>query len=307
MGPIAKKVIAGLKKAKTQKVVDFSEFKEAKVYARDLDKSVISKDELSKYDPLHAIYIYAQNKVLVLVEQLSCLPILTKLSTAYTDAEDIYLPSGPPTSPLTLSYFSCWGAFDLCVGIKKESFGTIIIDALKHLKADPGLIKIVECMQNSSMSFYEHKGIFDEHVLFEELVTKRQIKAICPSGYMGKVGEIWLARVMPEPFPELNYGYSVVFTTPYVLTEIVNNKVFPASKDEWEAFFERNLKVRGQKGVSQVYEAFLKYGSNRHYWNEFIFEGYVNHQSDMITLAGYPDIPLSMPHSKESQRQRGEI
>jgi len=25
----------------------------------------------------------------------------------------------------------------------------------------------------------------------------------------------------------------------------------------------------------------------------------------MILLAGFPDIPLSMPHSKESQKERG--
>jgi len=71
MGPISKKVIDGFKKAKNQKVVNFSEINEAKAYAKDLDKGVVSEDKLSKYDPLHAVYIYAQNKVSVLVEQLS--------------------------------------------------------------------------------------------------------------------------------------------------------------------------------------------------------------------------------------------
>ena len=51
----------------------------------------------------------------------------------------------------------------------------------------------------------------------------------------------------------------------------------------------------------------MKYGRNKYFWNEYIFEGYVNYQEDMIMLAGFPDIPLSMPHSEESQKERGEI
>lgn len=59
MGPISKKIIHGLKKAKNQKIIDFNDLKEANVYAQNLDKTVVSEDRLSKYDPLHAVYIYA--------------------------------------------------------------------------------------------------------------------------------------------------------------------------------------------------------------------------------------------------------
>jgi hypothetical protein len=111
MGPISKKVIEGLKKTKNRKIINFSEIKAAKAYAEDLDDTVVSKDNLSKHDPLHAVYIYAQNKVSVLVEQLSELPALSKLTDAFSKADDIYLPSYPPKSPHTQSYFSCWGFF----------------------------------------------------------------------------------------------------------------------------------------------------------------------------------------------------
>ena len=47
----------------------------------------------------------------------------------------------------------------------------------------------------------------------------------------------------------------------------------------------------------------MKFGLNRHYWNEYIFEGYANHQDDMILLAGFPDIPLSRPHSDENSER----
>lgn len=139
MGPISKKVIDELRKVKNRKIISFSEIKEAKAYAQKLDKTVVSEDNLSKYDPLHAVYIHAQNKVSVLVEQLSELPALSKLTDILAKADDIYLPSYPPKSPHTQSYFSCWGFFDLCIGIKQESFGTVILDLLKYLKSDPGL------------------------------------------------------------------------------------------------------------------------------------------------------------------------
>ncbi len=130
------------------------------------------------------------------------------------------------------------------------------------------------------------------------------MKAIVPSGYLGSKGEMWLARIMPEPFSELNYGHSVVFTTPYILTEIDGNNVSPAKRKSWEAFLDRNLKKGGKKDLVTKYGALMKYGRNRHFWNEYIFEGYVTYKEDSIVLAGFPDVPLSMPHSEESQKAR---
>jgi len=65
--------------------------------------------DFEKYDPLNAVYIYVQNKVSVLVEQLSDLPALSKLTNILEQADDIYSPPSPPKSPLTKSYFTCWG------------------------------------------------------------------------------------------------------------------------------------------------------------------------------------------------------
>ncbi len=117
-GPISKKVLSGLRKTINRKVIDISELKNAKIHAENLEKSVITEKELAELDLLHGVYVYAQNKISVFVEQIAELPTLSKLTNAYSDAEDLYMPSGPPMSPLTTSYFSCWGFFDLCVGIK---------------------------------------------------------------------------------------------------------------------------------------------------------------------------------------------
>ena len=308
MGPISKKVIAGLKKTKNKKIINFQELKEAKVYADNLEKTIVSEKDLSKYDSIHAVYIYAQNKVSVFVEELSELSAVSKLINILDQAQQTYMPSFPPLSPVTQSYFTCWGFFDVCVGIKKESFGTIICDILRMMKADPGFITIIEFMCNSRMGIFIHKGHQNQYVILEELITGEEHKVIVPTGYQGKKDEIWFARLMHEPFPELNYGYSVVFTTPYVLINLnLNGKIGPSAREDWDSFFDRNLKATGGKNKINAYETFMKNGNDKNYWNEYIMDGYVNYQEDMIMLTGFPDIPLSMPHSRESLRARGEI
>lgn len=299
-GPISKKVTAEIKKFINAKVVDFSEIRNAKVIAENLNKGVITEKELSAYDPLHAVYIYAQNKIAVFCEQLSEIPALLDLTNAYVDAEEMYLPSAPPMSPLTKSYFNFWGGFDLCVGAKRETFGTVIIDVCKTLNADSGLIRIIECMQKTRMGFYILKDFSERFVYLEEFITGKQITAISPAGYMGKPGQIWFVRVMPEPFPELNVGYSLVFTTPYIICEMKNNQFLYSKPENWFSFFNRNLAKTGIQNEIEAYEHLMKYGLDRHYWNEYIFEGFVNYEHNMIMLAGFPDIPKSRPHSKEN-------
>ena len=117
--PISRKVLSGLRKEINRKVIDISELKNAKIHAENLEKSVITEKELSELDPLHGFYAYGQNKISVFVEQIAELPALSKLTNAYADTEDIYMPSGPPMSPLTKSYFLCWGFLIFAWGLKK--------------------------------------------------------------------------------------------------------------------------------------------------------------------------------------------
>jgi hypothetical protein len=298
---LSNKVISGLRKTIENKVFDISTLRKAKISAENLEKTILTEKALSQLDPLHGVYAYAQNKLSVFMEQLSGLPALSKLTNAYADAEDEYLPSGPPMSPLTKSYFSCWGLFDLCVGLRKETFCSITMDVCRFLNVDSGLITLFELMQRSRMGFYVHEGVSGKFVNLREIITQEKVRAVVPSGYHGNRDEIWLARILPEPFPELNYGYSVVFITPYVISEMQNDRFIYTGEDKWEAFFER---IRGKTKTDDkksAYEFLMKYGLNRHYWNEYIFEGYVNHREDMILLAGFPDDPLSRPHSRENE------
>lgn len=303
VSPIAKKIVADLTNIMTRKVVDLSEMRNARVMAEDFDKTITSQKELSQLDPVHSVYVYAQNKMSVFVEQLAPLPVLVKLSNAFADADEEYMPSGPPMSPLTQSYFFCWSVFDLCVGSRKESFGTIVIEICKALNVDKGLLSIFHKMAASRMGFYMHEGKVGRFVQLRELITGKTLKVLVASEYNGHPGELWLARVMPDPFDDLPFGYSVVFTTPYTVGRISGALYSPeGSEKEWLAFFDRTIEKTGQSDKCMAYEQLMKYGLSRHYWNEYIFESYVNHVKGAIFLAGLPDVALSRPHSIESSK-----
>ena len=300
-GPISRKVVAALKNERRRRVIDFSALKLGAERAEALERGVISEADMQAYDPLHAVYIYAQNKMSVMVEQIAELPMCTELADAYSDAEDQYMPSGPPMSPLTGSYFFCWGVFDSAVGKDLETLGTVVIDLCRAVDTEPSLIRLFEHMQASRMGLYVHEGVEGAHVLLREFVTGTKYRCISPAGYMGKPGEIWFVRILPEPFESLPMGYSLVFTTPYVIGRY-SGRFAPADPREWQAFLDRAIPKTGIADAADAYSHLLKYGLSRNYWNDYVMDAYVNHQHDMIMLAGFPDVPASLPHSRESGR-----
>lgn len=95
-GPISRDVLASARQLLGRKVIDLADWRDAKLRAEDFDKTIISQEELSTYDPVHGIYIYGQNQLSILIEQLTELPMLDPLTEAYAEAQDEYMPSGPP-------------------------------------------------------------------------------------------------------------------------------------------------------------------------------------------------------------------
>ncbi len=300
---LASRIINALRKEKMEKVVDIEVMRSANEYSQELDASIITQEKMNQLDPLHAIYVYAQNQMSVLAEQLSELPALYKLGTIYENAHEDYSPQGPPISPLTASYFTCWSLLDLNVGIHKESFGSLITEVCKELNADKWFIKTFETMNASRMGLYIHEGFSGKFVFLREFITENRIKAIVPSGHIGNPGEIWFVRVLPPPLPELGIDYSLVFITPYVIGTIMGERVASTGDEQgWSDYFDRTLKKIRADNRIEAYEQLMKYGLNRHYWNEYIFEAYFNHNKESILLVGFPDIPLSRPHSEETQK-----
>jgi len=285
--PIADKLIKKMRSDVGAKVVDLSAVMEGKQSAEALQKTVATREALAKLHPAHAIYVYAQNQTSVMAEQLTLLPEMDRFTRLIDKAEDEYMPSGPPMSPLTPSFFTCWAFFDACVGLGRETLGTTSMALGRAFGMHEELVRVIGLMQDSRMAVYVHEGTDGDGIVLRELVTNRICKSICPSGYGGRAGEMWYARVLPPPLAERHEH--VVFTTPYVLLE-------PGER-AWLAYFDRTLPQPSPEKRAAAYERHMKWGPTRDYWTEFVFEAYVNHRHDVIFLEGLPDVPESRPHS----------
>ncbi len=299
MEPIARKVVAAIEKARRRRVIDFSALKLGADRAEALERGVITETDMQAYDPLHAVYIYAQNKLSVITEQIAELPVCSELVDAYSAAEEAYMPSGPPMSPLTGSYFFCWGVLDSAVGPAKETLGSVAIALCRAIGTEPSLIHLFEIMQASRMGLYVHEGVEGSHVMLREFVTGTRHRCISPAGYMGNPGEIWFVRILPEPYESSPTGYSLAFNTPYVIGRYKDDRFGPADHGEWQGYLDRTLPKTGIANADEAYAHLLKYGLSRNYWHDYLMDAYVNHRHDMIMLAGIPDMPASLPHAQE--------
>jgi hypothetical protein len=68
------------------------------------------------HDPFHANYVFMQNLTAQFAETVSGLPEMEPWAEAVAKAEDEYLLSGPPMSPLSRSFFWMWALYDLRIG-----------------------------------------------------------------------------------------------------------------------------------------------------------------------------------------------
>jgi hypothetical protein len=286
--PIAAKLVKKLNSFKNRKVVDFRAEVEGRALAGDMQKTVVTLDTLKDFHPAHAAYVYAQNQASAMAEQLAALPEMKALAKMIAEAEDLYMPSGPPISPLTGSYFTCWSLFDACAGPGSETLVTTVLEVGANFGMNSELLRVIGLMQDSRMGLYVHEGTKGGLAVLREFVTGTECRAIVPAGYLGRKGEIWYVRVLPPPLP--GSAEWVVFTTPYIVIE-------PGRRD-WEAYFQRTLPQSPPDVRLDAYKRHMKHGPARDFWNEYVFEAYVNYRKEVILLAGLPDVPESRPHSK---------
>lgn len=286
--PIAEKIVSRIRQNTRRKVINIGNAIRGRTIAEELQKTIASREDIAKLDPAHAAYVFAQNQVSVLSEQLTALKWMAPFAGIVSEAENLYMPSAPPMSPLTTSFFTCWALFDACVGTSNETIGTTILEVGAVCGMHPDLLRLIRLMQESRMGFYIHRGREGNVSILEDMVTGAVYPAIVPAGYGGRENEIWYARLLPPPWA--GGTEHVVFTTPYLV-------LHPALHD-WLAYFRRALP---DTATVADYEGHMKYGPTREYWNDYVFEAYVNHQPNVIFLAGLPDIPESRPHSRVSE------
>ena len=291
MRKIATKVLKRINKSNARKVIDLNEYRQQKKSTEDLFNQITTTETAIKtgHDPLHAVYIHTQNLLSILVEALQAIPepSLSRFFNTVAAADDAYVPSSPPMSPLTKSYFNCWLLFDITAGLNKETLTTIIIDLANQFGLHKDMLEVMQVMQDSRMGIYEFMGLQGNKILLRELTGNEVIPCICPAGYRGtQQGELWFVRILPPVLAP--FEYSVLFTTPYVLLS--------PNKNSWEAYLNRTISDKKTKTTANSLENLMKYGLSDNYWNEYIFQSYVNHKPDVIYLQGLPDVSSSRPH-----------
>jgi len=293
MGLVSAKLCKRFLAEKERKVIPFSELVQTKQLISTLNKTIKTPQDLKDYDPVHALYISVQNMVSLFAEHVSILPEMKEYHRIMDKAERVYIPDGPPISPLTRSYFTHWAFFDATFGKDKETIGICFIDLGELLSVDPYFLSLVGLAQKSRMGIYEYIGGNHGLIEMKELLTDKTCSCICPSGYPGRKGEIWFVRIHPPPFNLVNY--SVIMTTPYIL--------MGHSKLEWVDFFERNSIGRKDSELEIKLQSFLKHGRSANYWNEFIVEAYAGYRKEVIFLQGIPDLANTRPHAPRKQKR----
>ena len=290
MARYANRLIKALRKYQKRKVVDLAGFRSAKVEAAKLAGEARADELLDGLTPEHRLLATGHNLLSTQFEVLSELPEMRRFADAFIDAEDKYMPSGPPISPLTSSYFHCWAFYDLVFGLGRESIATCLIAVGKALGVDPGLLAVWTALERSRLGLYVHQGSDGDVVVLRELVTDDTRRCLVAAGYLGNEGELWLARVVTPP----SFDTAVAFITPYV--------VYSPGIAEWQAYLERTLpEVPGHKDRLAAYRHLMKYGLAKDYWNEYIHEAYANHLPGAVLLIGLPDVEESRPHSRVNE------
>jgi len=291
MGVISKKLASRFRKAKKQ-VGNLR--RQGSADFAQLPKDVKSVQALirSGRDPLHAIYVAAQNFTSYFMEEVTQFPEFDSYWKIYGPAAKEYMPEGPPISPLTTSFFTTWAFFDLPFGPDQETIGTCLLDIADLLGMDPFMAKAIRQFQDSRMGIYEHCGVEEGRWRLRELVTNEEFRCHNASGYQGKPGELWYVRLCP-PLLDL-VDYHVALTTPYILIE--------TSKADWTAYLKKSLLESSDP--KKALNDFMKFGKALRSrkadksWSEFVFQSYHHHQFDAIFLAGLPDVKGSRPNAE---------
>lgn len=250
-------------------------------------------------DPLYKRYIHVHNFTGVIIDLLIGLKPCQRFQRVHDEAYGIYMPSGPPASPITTSLFQHWFFYDLALGVSKESLGQIVLGAIKFILPMFNGFEELQTLIESRLGFYfVTKKDSSDLFLVEEKRTKQEHWIKTASGYEPEVGEILLGRL----FSLEGFDYSIMTTTPYVLGGLVEPpeevSVLHQTKN-LDCFLERALTEH-----QMDYEALMKEEPSRFYWLEYIFQAFSGFNPSSIVLFGYPDIPESMPHSEVSRDNR---
>ena len=292
MGSVADKIAKKILSPRESKLVDLAGWREGRKLALEagFGDDGRSLGKFGHLDPCHAPYVMAQNVASAMSESIAEMREAKEYVRIVGGAQEEYLPSGPPTSPLSVSYFMMWALFDVRFGRSRETMGSCILRIAPALNCPSWLTDTVKLMQRSRMGFFVHCGNRDEGVLLREVGAREVVSCLVPAGYTGSEGQIWFVRVLPPPHNLCRRH--VVFNSPYVIRDYPERAFIDYLARELARMKAKKKLPRTEDAHGQL----MKYGPDANHWNEYIFTAYSNYQREAIFLTGIPDIPQSLPH-----------
>ncbi len=141
----------------------------------------------------------------------------------------------------------------------------------------------------------EVKAVQATLLTLEELHVEEVFDAVCPSGYVGQVGELWYCRFVPSLHEE--DAFEVAISTPYIL------RGHPRS--DFEAFIGRQASRTHREDAEALMTRVFKYSRDVAYWLEFVLQAYLTHSSGHIELQGLPDVVGTKLHEDGGRVLRG--
>jgi hypothetical protein len=292
MGTTADRIARNIAAQARAPVVDLAAHRSARHLFKEaeIDRDGFERRIENGLDPCFAGYAHAQAIVSIAAEHLSTTKEARQFARIVGEAEDTYMPSYPPMSPVTTSHFAMWSLFDVQFGQSRETMGTCFLRIAELTEMPVGIRTTVAALQASRLGIYMHCGHEGRFVRLREIGAETAILCLVPAGYRGDVGEVWLARLLPPP--TALFGYHVVATTPYI--------VRGGAEAQWVAYLVRErqrvcskIPVRKIDATSYI----MKHGPSANHWNEYIFCAYTGHCKEAVFLTGIPDIKESLPHA----------
>ena len=292
MGRIAEKIAKKIKSHNKSKIVHLDSWREGRKLAIEAGFGGPNRqfEEAAELDPCYAMYVAAQHFASLVSESLSGMREVKGYVRTVEDAEEEYMPQGPPMSPLTLSHFTLWAMFDVRFGASRETMGGCILRVASEFDCPPWMTGTLEQLHRSRMGFYVHCGSEGDTVMLREVGTQDVVPCLVPAGYVGSEGEIWFVRLLAPPDPLCSRH--IVMITPYVIRGYTERAYVDYLVREHARMAAKRLPRSTDR-----HEFLMKYGPDADYWNEYIFLAYSNFQREAIFLTGIPDIPESLPHA----------
>jgi hypothetical protein len=199
MGTTADKIARNVAARARAPVADLAAHRSARQLCKEaqIDHDDFERRIANGLDPCFAVYAHAQAMVSIGAEHLSTTKEARQFARIVGEAEDAYMPSYPPMSPVTTSHFAMWSLFDVQFGQSRETIGTCFLRIAELTEMPVELRTTVAALQASRLGIYVHCGHEGRFVRLREIGTETAVLCLVPAGYRGDVGEVWLARLLP--------------------------------------------------------------------------------------------------------------